>query len=196
MKAFLPTLAALGFLAATPASAFQVYGAIGEKWKQLKAEAGPLGGPRSDERKAAGDGRYNEFQHGYIYWQPKHGAFAVYGAIGEKWNQMGRERNFGFPVTDERSAPRGGRFNDFENGGSIYWQTKLGAHAIYGVIRQKWLQLGGVAACGYPTSDEYQRGNSRTSDFERRQVRWSKQLGVRYTGCAKLANPEVIPAER
>ena len=195
MKAILPTLAALGILTATPASAFEVYGAIGEKWKQLRAEAGPLGAARSDERNAARGGRYNEFQHGYIYWHPGHGAFAVYGAIGAKWNQIGREPSFGFPLTDERPAAGGGRYNDFENGGSIYWRAGAGAHALYGAIRLKWLQLGGVAACGYPTSDEYARGNARSSDFERGRISWSKQLGITYNGCAKLANPVGVPAE-
>ena len=44
---------------------------------------------------------------GFIYWKEPIGAHAVYGKIGEKWNQLGRERAFGYPITDEMSAPDG-----------------------------------------------------------------------------------------
>ena len=87
----------------------KVYGAIAEKWSQLKGETGPLGAAKTNEATAARGGRFNEFAHGFIYWHPKFGAHAVYGDIGVKWNQLGRERGFGYPLTDELPAPEGGR---------------------------------------------------------------------------------------
>lgn len=117
MKVHMRYLFVLAFLASSSSvSAYQVYGAIGEKRRQLGAESGPLGAPRSDESDAARGGRYNDFQYGFIYWYPNIGAHAVYGLIGEKWNQLGRERGFGYPLTDEQPAKNGGRFNDFESG--------------------------------------------------------------------------------
>jgi hypothetical protein len=68
---------------------------------------------------------------------------------------MGAERSFlGYPVTDEQPATNLGRFSAFA-GGLIYWHPNVGAHAIYGEIGKKWLQLGAQrSSCGYPTGDE------------------------------------------
>src|SRR5690349_7829922 len=101
------------------AHAYAVYGFIGDKWKKLGAERGPMGAPVTDERDAL-NGRYNDFQYGSIYWKrgmPE--AFAVYGEIGGKWKSLGRERGLGYPLNDESPAGHGGRFNAFENGGFI-----------------------------------------------------------------------------
>lgn len=187
---FVNVLMALSFLASTSnVFAFQVYGAIGDKWRQLGAESGPLGAPKTDELDAARGGRYNEFQYGFIYWHPDSGAHAVYGAIGEKWNKLGRERGFGYPLTDEQPAKNGGRFNDFENGGSIYWHPRTGAHAIYGAIREKWASMGRERSKhGYPKTDEYaEAGNRyRRVDFECGYIRWSARTGARSEGCVLI----------
>jgi len=161
----------------------KVYGAIAEKWKELRSEAGPLGAAKTDEADAERGGRFNEFAHGFIYWHPSFGAHAVYGDIGVKWNQFGRERGLGYPLTDEMAAAGGGRYNDFENAASIYWHRRTGAHAVYGEIRKKWLSIGGVRRCGYPKTDEYTDGRHRRTDFEHGYIRWSKQTGVKLNGC-------------
>jgi hypothetical protein len=107
-------------------AAFSVYGAIGEKYSALGGAGGPLGSPASDESDALNGGRFNNFQNGFIYWHPNLGAHAVYGLIGEKWNQLGREK---------------------------------------GVL-------------GYPTSDEFQEGSFRRSNFQYGFIRWSQAGGV------------------
>ncbi len=173
-------------LPASTAVQGRVYGAILDKWTELKGATGPLGAAKTDEADAARGGRFNEFEHGFIYWHPNLGAHAVYGDIGVKWNQLGRERGFGYPMTDELPALGGGRYNDFENGGSIYWHRTSGAHAVYGDIRAKWLSIGGVSKCGYPTTDEYTDGRYRRTDFHHGYIRWSKQTGARLYGCATL----------
>ena len=161
-------------------SAYQVYGAIGEKWRQLGAQSGPLGAPRTDELDAARGGRFNEFQHGFIYWHPRFGAHAVYGLIGEKWNQLGRERGLGYPITDEQPAKNGGRFNDFENEGSIYWRPGTGVYAVYGAIRAKWHKLGReTGALGYPVSDESAAINGgRFNNFQFGMIYWHQKFGA------------------
>lgn len=109
--------------------AFEVHGAIRNKWAQLGWERGFLGYPLTDETGTPdGVGRYNHFQHGSIYWTPGTGAFEVHGAIRDKWAQLGWERSYlGYPLTDETTAPDGiGRYNNFQ-GGVIYWTPAGGA---------------------------------------------------------------------
>ena len=53
------------------AGAFEVHGAIREKYLALGAEASILGYPRTNETGTPdGTGRYNHFQAGSIYWTP------------------------------------------------------------------------------------------------------------------------------
>ena len=144
----------------------KVYGAIAEKWKQLRGAAGPLGAAKTDEhdKRVLAGGR----------------------EIGVKWNQLGREGGYGYPLTDELPAFGGGRYNDFENGRSIYWHRRTGAHAVYGDIRAKWLSIGGVRKCGYPKTDEYADGSYRRTDCEKGYIRWSKQTGAKLYGCVTI----------
>jgi uncharacterized protein with LGFP repeats len=160
-------------LTASNAAAFQVYGAIADKWRAMGGQSGPLGAPRSDEADAAHGGRFNNFAHGFIYWHPRLGAHAVYGLIGEKWNAMGRERNLGYPITDELPAAGGGRYNDFENHATIIWHPRTGTHAVYGLIRDRWIALQRESGgCGYPTSDEFDAEGGRRSNFQRGFITW------------------------
>lgn len=119
--------------AATGALAFQVYGDIGIKWQSLGGSAGPLGDARSDEADAARAGRFNEFQYGFIYWTPGHGAHAVYGLIGEMWDSIGREKSkCGYPISDEYGYGAGSRRSDFEHGRILWSPGQAAAVAICG----------------------------------------------------------------
>ena len=86
------------------AGAFEVHGAIREKYLALGAEASILGYPVTDET-ATPDrvGRFNHFQGGSIYWTPGTYAHEVHGLIRERWASQGWERNpqLGYPITDE-----------------------------------------------------------------------------------------------
>ena len=166
--------------------AFDVHGAIGDKWRQLGSAGGVLGAARNDESAAARGGRFNQFQNGFIYWHPNFGAHAVYGLIGRKWDQLGRETGVGYPLTDEQPGAAGGRFNDFEDGKSIFWSRETGAHLVYGAIRTEWMKRGREGGgCGYPTSDETADGNFRRTNFERGFIRWSARTGA-VVECAVL----------
>ncbi len=159
-----------------PVYAVAIYGAIFDKWVSLGGYSSPVGSPTTDELPAARGGRYNEFQNGYIYWLPNLGAHAVYGYIGVKWNQLGRENGLGYPITDELPADNGGRFNDFENNASIYWHPSIGAYAVYGDIRTKWVSMGRErSVLGYPISDEQPVGSAgqRVSYFQRGALYWN-----------------------
>jgi hypothetical protein len=88
----------------TSAGAFEVHGAIRDKYLALGAEASILGYPRTDETGTPdGVGRFNHFQGGSIYWTPGTSAHEVHGLIRDRWASLGWERNpqLGYQVTDE-----------------------------------------------------------------------------------------------
>ncbi len=59
--------------------AFEVHGAIRDKWSELGWETGFLGYPLSDESPApAGPGRFNVFEGGSVFWTPAAGAFELH----------------------------------------------------------------------------------------------------------------------
>jgi hypothetical protein len=108
--------------------AFEVHGAIRDKWRAMGAERSFLGFPLSDETPAAGGGRYSRFQGGEIYWSAATGAFEVHGAILAHWRRIGGERVLGYPVSDELRAPGDVyRFSNFQHG-QIAWSPSTGAH--------------------------------------------------------------------
>jgi uncharacterized protein with LGFP repeats len=153
-----------------------IYGLIFDKWAQMGGSRSVLGNPTTDELPAARGGRYNEFQNGFIYFHPNFGAHAVYGKIGEKWNQQGRENGLGYPLTSEKVASNGGRFNEFEYGKYIYWHPSTGAFLVYGDIAKKWNEMGRERGrLGYPTSDEQAVGSAgqRVSYFQGGALYWN-----------------------
>lgn len=136
--------------------AFEVHGAILEKYKQMKAYTSFLGYPITDELIANdGVGRYSIFEHGTIYWSPATGAHEVHGEILKKYLNC---EFLGYPLTDELIASDGkGRYNEFEKG-VIYWSPGTGAYEVHGEILSKWSSLSPKrekSILGYPTSDEF-----------------------------------------
>ncbi len=107
--------------------AWEVHGAIRDKWAALGWERSVLGYPVTDETKTPdGIGRFNHFSHGSIYWKPTIGAWEVHGAIRDKWAALGWERScHGYPTTDEFTSGVYRRSN-FEHG-YILWSARRGA---------------------------------------------------------------------
>jgi uncharacterized protein with LGFP repeats len=161
--------------------AHEVHGAIREKWASLGWERSFLGYPISDEMVMGdGRGRYSNFQGGTIFWSPKTGAHVMHSIIMKKWVELRGSRGFlGYPVTDEMATPdKHGRYVHFE-GGSIYWTPETGPHEVHGAIRDKWASLNWErGALRYPTSDEFQDGSYRRSNFQHGFIRWSPQRGA------------------
>lgn len=161
----------------------EIHGEILNKWQSLRWEQGFLGYPLTDESSTPdGAGRFNHFQGGSIYWHPTTGAHEVHGAIRGKWANLGWEQGFlGYPRTDERITPDGyGRYNHFQ-GGSIYWTSRTGAHAVDGAILRKWASLGWERSIlGYPTSDEARiaGGRGRVNEFQRGKIYWFPETGA------------------
>jgi LGFP repeat len=96
----------------------------------------------------------------------------VYGAIGEKWVQLGGDGGFGAPISGEEATTRG-RVSFFADGGAIYWSGATGAHEVHGLIAKTYREAGGDASClGLPVSDEEPKGAGRLSRFEHGQIDW------------------------
>ncbi len=138
------------------------------------------------ENSADGRGYFKTYQYGWVMWRSDLGAFAVYGAIGARWNEIGGTTSFyGWPVTDELATPRGpGRYNHFE-GGSIYWSPDTGAHFVYGAIRELWASMAWEQGpLGLPVGDEEDVpgvGGARRSRFEGGEITWTPWAGARVT---------------
>ncbi|MFI5529964.1 LGFP repeat-containing protein [Kitasatospora sp. NPDC051853] len=68
-----------------------------------------MGCPTSDELGTPdGVGRFQVFDNGSIYWTPDTGAHAVWGAIRQRWADLGWERGYlGYPLSDEITNPDG-----------------------------------------------------------------------------------------
>ena len=149
--------------------AFEVHGLIREKWASLAWENSFLGFPLTDETPVSGGrGRANTFEGGVIAWTPSTGAHEVHGAIGARWNALGREGSFGFPLTDELVTPdTRGRYNHFENG-SIYWTPTTGAQEVTGFIKDAWALAGWEQGpVGYPVIPPSQmRPGTVPTDFQ------------------------------
>ncbi|MFF0542674.1 hypothetical protein ACFYTF_07535 [Nocardia thailandica] len=86
--------------------AYFVSGAIRDKWGETGWEGGYLGYPISDEIVAPdGQGRFNRFENGVIYWTPTYGAHPVSGGLLTKWSFSGYEAgSWGYPVQDAVTA--------------------------------------------------------------------------------------------
>ncbi|NLE80015.1 MAG: hypothetical protein GX610_10620, partial [Rhodococcus sp.] len=112
-------------------------------WARQGYEGGILGYPTTDEIvNPDGIGRRQEFQGAAIYWKLNE-AYAIGGAIRDKWNQTGATTGpLGYPTTDEIGVVKyNGRYNNFENG-TITWSGQTGARLLYGLIRDRWAAQG------------------------------------------------------
>ena len=172
----------------TNVGAFVVLGAIEQKWLRFGGAAGQLGRPTSNEAPTFdGVGRAQNFTGGIMSWHPKTGPQVVWGLIGSRWLELGREK-FGYPITDEMTCPDGvGRFNHFRPlqlagtpDASIYWSPASGPHEIYGDIRAKWASLGWErGVLGYPVEAEHDlAGGGRTQRFQGGDINWTPASGA------------------
>ena len=77
-------------------------------------------------------------------------------AVDQRYTALGGPGSFlGETRTAELGTPDGrGRFTHYD-GGSIYWTSQTGAHAVGGEIRRTWERLGWERSpLGYPTTSE------------------------------------------
>jgi hypothetical protein len=97
----------------------------------------------------------------------------VYGSICEKWIELGADRGFGSPVSDELPSAHG-RMQHFTDGKAIYWGSSTGAHELHGLIARAYREVGGAESClGLPIGDEESTGGGRIRRFEHGRIDWS-----------------------
>ncbi|WP_181776746.1 PQQ-dependent sugar dehydrogenase [Amycolatopsis pittospori] len=138
-----------------------------------------------------GDGHWQLYTSGRLYWTQLYNVKAVAGEILTKYVTLGAHAFLGSPKTDELVArAANGRYNDFVGGpttgdASIYWTSSIGAMAIHGDIRAKWQANNGEAGpLGFPTSDQLTTpdGIGRVNHFNNNNasIYWTATTGAHY----------------
>jgi len=159
------------------ASGYSVRGGIASIYNKTGGAA-RWGQPVSAEKAAAYGGVYQQFSRNGVpataYWHPATGAHMLRNtsSIGGKFISAGRERGYGFPITEERSVP-GGAYQVFRTPSGqttkVMWTPQHGPHAVkeFGAIGKRWSQAGMERGLGFPTTDEYRRGDEIRQTFSR-----------------------------
>ena len=169
-----------------PTGARVVRGSVLTKYESVGGPA-RLGFPMADSGPTSdGRGTTVRLQRGTIYASggPAH---VVEGAILARYRELGASAGFlGFPASDEQ-AVAGGVVSHFQTG-ALYWSPATGARMVTGVIKQRYVELGGPAVMGFPVADE-----ARTPDggamlrTQRGIMYWSARTGAHFLEGAVLS---------
>ena len=127
------------------------------------------------------DGKFVEYQHGWIYWTRGTGAIAIPRNIFEEWALRGHERSpLGYPINHHTRLPVGdpnpvGDVQAFENGALYrkYGQAGVWVHGkILAHYRRSGFENGPL---GWPISEEQPVGDGRVQHFEHGSIAWSPE---------------------
>ncbi len=109
---------------------FSALAAITKAIQAKRSEFPGFGAPTTSVTPGDGDGYFQHFEHGSVFWTEGFGAHEVHGAIRDRYASMGWERSYlGYPTTDELTAIKPGvetRYSNFQHG-SINWTASDGA---------------------------------------------------------------------
>jgi uncharacterized protein with LGFP repeats len=99
--------------------------------------------------------------------------YTVEGPILAKYQSLpdDKKKDMGAPTGNQQTNPDGGIYQQF-GGGVIIYKTQ--AYVVWGLIRDKWNELGGSQGkLGYPTSDEMDTPDGlKKSTFEHGTITW------------------------
>jgi hypothetical protein len=136
------------------------------KYAEMGGPDSVLGAPTTDVQPTPdGNGLYQQYQNGAIYWSPLSDAHEMHGPIYAKWISLGGIA-YGYPKSDQGTLPDGiGQVNDFvpyahpTDTSSIIESPQTPAHKVYveplyGAIRAEWIHMG-ESGFGYPTDEEH-----------------------------------------
>ncbi|CCH86005.1 Conserved protein of unknown function with LGFP domains [Modestobacter italicus] len=163
-----------------------ILGPIRAAWLAAGGQDGALGYPTtSDTCSLSGNGCFQFFEGGSVYWSVASGAHITRGAIYDRWAVQGWERGvLGYPTSDESCGlRRAGCYQTFQ-GGLVHWSPASGAHVTRGAIYDRWAVQGWErGVLGYPTSDEScgLRGAGCYQTFQGGLVHWSPASGAHVT---------------
>jgi hypothetical protein len=184
----------------------EVRDSIAEKAVETAHFDEPAGPIHSVSLGSAGRLYWQEWKGGRAIYlmQPSGEAFAVDAPIYKEYEEL--SGLLGNPIGDTKRLPDGrGTSNEFEMG-TMYATATTGAHEVHGLIRARWLELGGPASdLGYPTSNELaERANGgRVNTFEHGDIFFWEDVGievvrgiqVRYRGQNCFAESDEITGE-
>ena len=147
---------------------------------EAMGEAGAVGLPTTAATVISG-GRQQLFQGARMYLKDGASkAFAVQGAILDKFLSTGNVATWGYPISNEHDVKQSktvlGRASEFE-GCTIYWRSNVGAYEVHGLIRDMYTSLNGPSGVlGFPTSDEQNVPGSpapaRCNTFQHGSLLW------------------------
>lgn len=106
-----------------PTAPPMVQGLILDEYNALGGSGGFLGNPLTPETGCPdGVGRFNQFEHGSIYWTPNTGAHEVHGTIRDAWSAQGWEAGkWGYPVSNEIPCSEG--VHQYFQNVAIFWRA-------------------------------------------------------------------------
>ncbi len=105
--------------------------------------------PRTATSSQVGDGFGQNFSSGKIFFTPGTGAHLIYGAILDKYQDLGgpADSDLGWPTIDEVTGLLGpdSRVSTFSASDkpAIFWTPDTGAWVVRGAINAAWDKLGG-----------------------------------------------------
>lgn len=162
-------------------------GAVAAKYASAGGARGYLGQPVTPLRCGlVANGCYRQYRGGSVYWSSASGAHIALGGIRSRWGSFSWERGFlGYPLNEENcTLVSKGCVQKFQ-GGLIYWQSSVGAHAVHGGILSKYAQMGYEnSPLGFPRSDEACAGTTSktcTQQFLGGTIGWRTGRGTSVT---------------
>nr|WP_240921422.1 hypothetical protein [Microbacterium excoecariae] len=124
-------------------------------WSRAGKEQGEMGYPLSDRSCGlSGDGCYQRFESGAVYWSSGNGAHAVTSRILAGWSAVNKENGaLLYPTTDMVCGlADDGCYQAFQRG-AVFWSDATGAAAITNRMTPAWREVGKESGdLGYPTS--------------------------------------------
>lgn len=153
--------------------AHMTFGGIQAKYLAAGGDTSVLGLPTADQANLSGEGRYQTFENGRIYWSSETGTRIVRGGIQTKYLELGGDTGFlGLPISDQVVPNSTVRYQLFENG-RIYWSASTGAWSVHGAIAIHYLKAGGhKSKLGLPTTGEVVNGSGVRQDFQKGYITW------------------------
>lgn len=143
-----------GRIVADPTGVRAVYGDIYLRYVNLTTR---LGLPTSEEQAEGSGDRVQLFQNGQVHFRASLGAFALTGAVLDRWVALGGVGSpLGFPTTDAEALADGVSSSGHFEQGAIYSNPTTGTHELTGNLRIDYEQKygGPNGGLGLPIANE------------------------------------------